>query len=470
MLKQHAKAVERLVLSVDLALVACSVPLALTLVTSENVIPNVERFVPFVLVAAFVWFVLLRHAGFYRSLRTRQYGVILLKVAQTALLAGILNAALLFLMAPSFSRRVYVTHVVLAAVLILCWRVGICLLQRTVRRRGYNFRRLLIVGTQGEALRFIKHIEEHEEWGFKIIGCVQGANGPEKKTCLGHSVLGRIESTVDICKQQAVDEVIVAMPKQYMDRLEQILPRLECMGITVRLALDFYKPRQSRVLVGYLGDDDPLPVITYYRMTLDPMQLFLKRVMDIVGGLLGLGILGLLFPLIALAIKLDSPGPVLFRQRRVGQNGRIFTCYKFRSMSVDAEARKVALIARNEMHGAMFKMENDPRITRIGRFLRKASLDELPQFWNVLNGDMSLVGTRPPTPEEVEQYEEWQRARICIKPGLTGVWQTSGRNKITDFDRICQLDVYYIDNWSVWLDLKLLMKTIGVVVAGIGAR
>lgn len=470
MLREHARAVERIILFVDLLLVAASAVLAGWVIRLDVSAVNTDRFVPFLAVALAVWFVLLRHAGFYRSMRTRRYAALVGKVLQTALLAGILNAAVLFIMAPRFSRRVYVAHVILATVLILGWKLTIRFSQRALRRHGYNYRRLLIVGTRDEALRFIRHVEEHEEWGFQIVGCVQGAAGPEKRSCLGHPVLGRVESLVDICKQQPVDEVIVALPSRYMETLEEILPRLECMGITVRLALDFYKPRQSRILVGHLGDDDPLPVVTYYRMTLDPTQLFLKRLMDVVGGAVGMAIVAMLFPLIALAIKVDSPGPVLFRQKRVGQNGRLFDCYKFRTMATDAEARKKDLAARNEMTGAIFKIKDDPRITRVGRFLRKTSLDELPQFWNVLSGEMSLVGTRPPTPDEVEQYEEWQRARISIKPGLTGMWQTSGRNQIRDFNKICELDVSYIDNWSVWLDLRLIMKTIAVVFAGSGAR
>lgn len=470
MLREHARAVERLILFVDLLLVAASALLAGWLIRLDVSAVNTDRFFPFVAVALAVWFVLLRHAGFYRSMRTRRYAALVGKVLQTALLAGILNAAVLFIMAPRFSRRVYVAHVILATVLILGWKLTLRFSQRALRRHGYNFRRLLIVGTRDEALRFIRHVEEHEEWGFQIVGCVQGAAGPEKRSCLGHPVLGRVESLVDICKQQPVDEVIVALPSHYMETLEEILPRLECMGITVRLALEFYRPRQSRMLVGYLGDDEPLPVVTYYRMTLDPLQLFLKRLMDVVGGTIGMAITILIFPFIAVAIKLDSPGSIIFSHNRIGQNGRVFRCYKFRTMSMDAEVKKKELLSRNEMTGAIFKIARDPRITRVGAFLRRTSLDELPQFWNVLKGEMSLVGTRPPTPEEVEQYEEWQRARICIKPGLTGIWQISGRNKLADFNKICQLDVSYIDNWSMWLDIKILVKTILVVVAGSGAR
>ncbi len=210
-------------------------------------------------------------------------------------------------------------------------------------------------------------------------------------------------------------------------------------------------------------------MVTYYGKPFVVGQLFLKRCLDVAGALAGLGLTVFLFPFIALAIRLDSPGPLFFRQVRVGESGRLFTCWKFRSMYRDAERQQKELIPLNEMSGALFKIRNDPRVTRVGRFLRRMSLDELPQFWNVLRGEMSLVGTRPPTPEEVAGYGYKHRKRICIKPGITGLWQVSGRNDIRDFDEVVRLDIEYIDQWSLWLDIKILMKTVRVLVARSGA-
>ncbi|HXV20818.1 MAG TPA: sugar transferase, partial [Desulfuromonadales bacterium] len=211
------------------------------------------------------------------------------------------------------------------------------------------------------------------------------------------------------------------------------------------------------------------PILTYHTKSLDAQQLLAKRVLDVVGALVGLLVTGLLLPFIALAIKLNSPGSVFFAQKRVGEGGRIFCCWKFRTMDDGAEKKKRKLLDRNEMSGAIFKIRNDPRVTRVGKFLRRTSLDELPQFWNVLKGEMSLVGTRPPTRSEVRKYQNWHRRRISIKPGLTGMWQVSGRNAIEDFDEIVRLDLYYIDNWSLWLDLKLILKTIKVVLTQRGS-
>lgn len=198
-------------------------------------------------------------------------------------------------------------------------------------------------------------------------------------------------------------------------------------------------------------------------------QLFMKRLMDITGSIIGLFITGILFLVLAPVIYIQSPGPIFFLQERVGRNGRKFRMYKFRSMYMGAEERKQELMDQNKMNGLMFKMDNDPRIIPIGRFIRKFSIDEFPQFWNVLKGDMSLVGTRPPTVDEFEQYEEHHKVRLSIKPGLTGMWQVNGRSDITDFEEIVQLDNQYIAEWNLRLDLKILFKTVGVVLGSKGS-
>lgn len=211
-------------------------------------------------------------------------------------------------------------------------------------------------------------------------------------------------------------------------------------------------------------------MITYANRIVPSGQLVLKRIMDIVGALAGCAALLLIMVIFGPLIKLESPGPIFFSQKRVGRNGRVFKMYKFRSMYADAEERKKELMAKNEMKGLMFKMEHDPRITKIGAFMRKTSLDEFPQFINILMGDMSLVGTRPPTLDEFAQYSPYHKKRLSFRPGLTGMWQVSGRSDITDFEEIVRLDVEYIDHWSIGLDMKILLKTLLAVFAGRGAK
>ena len=238
-------------------------------------------------------------------------------------------------------------------------------------------------------------------------------------------------------------------------------------GITVSVATDYFelkfaKARQS--------DLHGFPLLTFETVPKDIWGLFLKRLFDIVVSGMSLVLLSPVFAAIAIAVKATSPGPALFRQARVSVNGRKFKLLKFRTMVADAEAKLDGLRDKNEMKGPVFKIENDPRITKIGRFLRKFSLDELPQFWNVLTGDMSIVGPRPPIPSEVNEYDPWQRRRLSMRPGITCIWQVSGRNRITDFNEWTKLDLEYIDNWSLWLDLELFFKTIPVVLLAKGAK
>ncbi|MCC8136470.1 MAG: sugar transferase [Clostridiales bacterium] len=265
-------------------------------------------------------------------------------------------------------------------------------------------------------------------------------------------------------KEHVVDEIFVSVNENF-EAAESIMESCVRMGITVHQNLTGVAKGGNQVVdefAGYMVLTSSIKVAAY-------RELFLKRLMDIVGGLIGLCCTAVMFPFIAVAVKRKSPGPVLFCQERVGKNGRIIKIYKFRSMYMDAEERKEELLRQNEMQGLMFKMKEDPRVIQgVGVFIRKTSLDEFPQFWNVLKGDMSLVGTRPPTIEEYQHYDMHHMVRMSIKPGLTGLWQVSGRNEITDFEEVVKLDTRYIEEWSLNLDIKILLKTIRVVLEGRG--
>jgi len=241
----------------------------------------------------------------------------------------------------------------------------------------------------------------------------------------------------------------------------------ETEGISIHLAVDYFQLTLSQ---GRQNELNGFPLITFETTPNKFLHLIFKRLSDIVISSLSLTVLSPFLLVISVLIKATSPGSVFFKQVRCGLNGRKFTMYKFRTMVNGAEARLEALLAKNQMQGPVFKMDHDPRVTRVGRLLRKMSLDELPQLFNVLKGDMSIVGPRPPIPKEVKSYEPWHRRRLSMRPGITCIWQVNGRNAITDFNRWTKLDLYYIDHWSLGLDLKIMLKTIPTVILGVGAK
>ena len=272
---------------------------------------------------------------------------------------------------------------------------------------------------------------------------------------------------LEIARQIPLDEVFIYTTAESPDYVSELIRDFESMGVTCHYSLNVTDWNAGESTIGKIGS---YTVVTYTLNQIDDRRRMIKRLMDIFGGLMGLLFVSVLTPFIALAIKLDSKGPVFFEQIRIGKNGRRFRIYKFRSMYQDAEHRKKELMEKNEMDGLMFKMKKDPRITRVGKVLRKTSLDEFPQFYNVLRGDMSLVGTRPPTVDEFEKYSLYYRRRLSMTPGLTGLWQVSGRSEIENFDDVVKFDLKYIDEWSLSLDIKILLQTVWVVVAGKGSE
>ncbi len=332
-------------------------------------------------------------------------------------------------------------------------------------RNPRHMRRILLAGSENRVAVVLEALKHQHSWGHHVVGWL--SFGPvTDKIALPH--LGDFDALTPTLYNEALDDVIVALPHDAPIRLHGPVELCRQLGVTIHIVPGMFNPTEQirGLTVQHIKN---VPTLTVYGSAISPSGLFYKRILDIAGGLVGFSIFLLLYPLIGLAIKLNSPGPVLFKQTRVGLNNRHFKLYKFRSMRVDAEERKKELSAFNEMDGQMFKMKNDPRVTRVGRFLRKTSLDEFPQFINVLKGDMSMVGTRPPTPEEVMQYEPWQRRRISMKPGITGIWQISGRNNIKNFQDVVKYDLEYIDDWHFSRDLYILLKTLWVVLAGKGA-
>ena len=334
---------------------------------------------------------------------------------------------------------------------------------------------LFRVDNAGAVIRELK-----DDWSKRVCGVVL-LDAPDEQVGRefeGVAVRANFDGFMDWIRRAALDEIYVDIP---MDSGESFLPYLEemeSMGLTVHFRLKMLDrieevccdetsaARLSRDLGRCAGGN----IVTMGTIEMELRDMMLKRMMDVVGALVGCLISIPIIAIVAIPLKLESPGPLIFRQKRVGLNGRYFYIHKLRSMYVDAEKRKKDLMAHNEMEGLMFKMEDDPRITRVGRFIRRTSIDELPQFFDVLLGNMSLVGTRPPTLDEYRQYESHHKRRLSMKPGITGLWQISGRSDIDNFEEVVRLDVRYIDNWSLWNDVKILLKTVVVVFAGRGAR
>lgn len=382
------------------------------------------------------------------------------KITKSFLVATIATAALLgFMPVTEEGRRFYFLFLIIAYIL-LCVKMFV-LRPYLANANLKNAPRTVFVGRVGQFNKFRYFMDKTSirinQLGYIAMDRADFEQAPEG------TYLGCLEDLENLIREHNVDQVYI-IQKQGMELpfTQKYVDLCIDMGVTVRLIVDFYKRRRANSYVSTVGT---YPVITYHTVSLNTYEQMIKRLMDIAGGFVGCVLFSPIMLVTAIAIKLDSPGPVLFKQTRVGQNGRTFKIYKFRSMYIDAEERKKELMAQNEIAGGvMFKMKDDPRITRVGKFIRKFSIDELPQFFNILGGSMSLVGTRPPTLDEVEKYERTHWRRISIKPGLTGMWQVSGRSNITNFDEIVELDVEYIDNWSLGLDIQIILRTVLVLL------
>lgn len=470
MLKEQAVLFNRISIALDFFTLILSLFIAYYLCLSLNVpLGSFWSYAWTLVIAIPLWTILLHKHKLYASIRRTSSVDIFIRLINVHVVGSVVLGFFIWIADKNhFSRFLFISFITISFLALLSEKIIVRKSLGYFRSRGYNFRNLLIVGTKQKAQKLHSLVEEHQDWGLRIVGFLQALEDePLQEYVDNHKVLGYASELIKVCKSFPVDEVVFCLPKNLVIDAESYLKKLEEMGITVRMVIDFYDVKYTKKELSMFHDE--LPIMTFHSKCLDAQQLLMKRMLDITGSAIGLLVTGILFPFIALAIKLDSPGPLFFGQERVGESGRTFKCWKFRSMYIDAEERKKELMAQNEMNGAIFKIKDDPRITKVGKFLRKTSLDELPQFWNVLKGEMSLVGTRPPTPGEVSEYENWHRRRISIKPGITGMWQVSGRNQINDFDEIVRLDIAYIDNWSLGLDIKLLLKTFKVVFAREGS-
>ena len=462
MIREHSRIIDHLMMSFDAIIIGIAFYLTIEIYRIKQVIgdyiPN--NLVLLLLVTLIVWLSIARPMKVYQSRRLTSVVteiVNLLKV-HTASLVITLTAFMLY--NPRVNNNRFVFYFVFISFMImtiarLIYRYVLWI----IRKSGRNLKYCLVIGNNGAFTKFSNHLQNHSELGIEIIGYLaeQAAENHSK-------YLGPYDLLEDVVKEKVVDYFIITLPPND-PKYSKIISILRSMGKTIAIFTeDMASERLTYKTISFNG----LTLLTIGTQAYEVWEVTLKRFLDILVSLIGLILISPILLIISILIKIDTPGPILFSQPRVGLNGRKFNMHKFRSMVNNAEQLKSDLTHLNEMSGPVFKIKNDPRITRVGSFLRKTSLDELPQLINVLVGDMSLVGPRPPLPSEVNLYDPKHRKRLTVRPGITCIWQISGRNNI-DFEQWMDMDAEYVDRWSFWLDMEILLKTIPAVLMRKGA-
>jgi len=455
-----------------------------------------QEFVPYVGVLFFVapirWMMLF-YQRVYRLQGAFSYIDQFLRILKAVTLGSLLIITVTFLFRGgfafrdfSYSRGVFLIDYLFALVLLSFLHLGFRYLQILARNNDLNLIPTLVVGNGAEAAQTIKELSARPGLGYRVVGIVTNEEFPNdsatripKFTLSGIPVIGTLTDLPELVRKIRIQEVIITdsnIPSEVLFDLMMKLGRTQ--RVEFRIAPSLFNVLPQKTSVEQIGI---LPMVRLFREPLSDAERLLKRAFDVVSCSIAAILTTPLFFLITLSIKLDSQGKIFFKQERVGMDGRVFLCYKFRTMRPDADENLHREAYRNNINGhnganggcakkpIFGKVKNDPRITKMGGFLRRSSLDELPQLWNVLKGDMSIVGPRPPIPYEVEDYDLRHRKRLEVKPGITGLWQVSGRNRLT-FDEMVRIDLYYIENWSLWLDLKIILLTLPAVFRGDGAR
>lgn len=467
--KNHAARVYVL-LATDLLSIVCSYVIAVALRFDLQDLSN-RREMHYTICLCFLLFCTLFgiFTDWNKDFSKRGYLVELMMVLRNNVIMFAAVGCFLFLIkqAEFFSRLLFGFFFLINISIMYVLHAVIKKIMRKYFHSEHNLSKVLLVLEEDNLTETVKQVQESLQIGYDISGIVVLGRKKSEDSCEGISIVAGQDDLMEVARQLPLDEVFIRASKISAAELHRMIQDFESMGVVCHYSIDIIEWHNKESRIGKFGN---FTVVSYSLSNTDYSRRLIKRLMDIAGGVVGLLFTALMTPFVALAIKLDSKGPVFFSQTRIGKNGRRFKLYKFRSMYMDAEERKKELLAQNEMKGLMFKMEDDPRITKVGRFIRKTSIDEFPQFYNVLKGDMSLVGTRPPTEDEFKQYSLYYRRRLCMTPGLTGMWQVSGRSDIADFEEVVKLDLEYIDNWSIGLDIKILFKTIWVIFAGKGSK
>ncbi len=488
MIKEQSNILKKVVIFSDLCIVAISFFIGYSLRDKIHDIYPISAYIGLLPIVLFIWVWLLYYFGMYSFLKIKKIPEVLFIVFKTAVIGFIILGGYIFIinmrnissmysgyiLMYNISRMFIAFTFIIAAFLITIERITLIYIFKSLLKKGPNiksslivFRSILIIGTGKRARHFIDLINKNPDWGISIVGLVDIDPAKKGEIINGYKIIGIFNDIPEIIHKNIVDEVVFVVPRSWLNKIEDMMYFCENEGLSVNLAVDLFELKLSKAKH---TDLHGFPLLTFESAPTKLWDLFIKRLFDFVFSGIAFILLIPLFAIVAILIKATSKGPVLFKQKRCSIYGRWFILYKFRTMVVDAESRLKDILNYNTMQGPVFKMAHDPRITKVGKWLRKFSIDELPQLWNVFKGDMSLVGPRPPLPAEVEKYDNWQRRKLSMRPGITCLWQISGRNKITDFNEWMRLDLEYIDNWSLWLDFKILLKTIPVVLFAVGAK
>lgn len=435
---------------------------------TEHLTPSILKNLPYLIVVLLVWYSAAVERNLW-SVRNRQDVVHYLTAVTKAV--GDACVFCVFVMVlftrGGLDHRFLVVFCLCTLVFLLLFRFGLRLAIHELRNLGYNKQRAVIVGCNERCRHLIETLQEHTGLGYMILGALDSeADRAAQLEGSGVTFLGSTAKLYEMIQNGEVDEVYISLPvRSGYEEIQSIAHLCEGAAIPVHMVADLFPMRVATSRLMHLED---IPLLNLSTIPEAHGKVLMKRTLDLVGSTILIMMLSPMLLLLAILVKLDSKGPVFFLQERMGQNQRRFKMIKYRSMVTNAEEIKASLMAMNEQDGPVFKITNDPRITRLGRFIRRYSLDEFPQLFNVWRGEMSLVGPRPPIPSEVEQYTWSQRRRLSIKPGMTGPWQVSGRNMI-GFEEWVEMDLAYIDSWSIGLDFLILLKTFRAVVAGRGA-
>jgi exopolysaccharide biosynthesis polyprenyl glycosylphosphotransferase len=468
MIKEQTTLVNRLSVTIDAVVVSLAFFLSYHLRGSyldfgEPLFPIGEYLPVFLAVVPF-WISFSYILGLYGDQRARTRTREIFQVMKAGLLQFAAISMLAFLFKLTFMSRIFIILFVASSTfLVAVERFILLTVLRHYHRLGRNARNIAILGSDDAAMAIEGVIHLHSEWGLRFAGYIVDNDGADTPGLSPR--LGRIDELERILRENVIDEVIFAASHEKLEEFEDELLVCEELGVSTKVMLNIFSHRIAQAEVEELGN---MTMLSFSATPRSLLQLAAKRALDVGVSFCALALLSPLMIIAAAAIKLTSRGPVFFRQVRCGKNGREFKLMKFRSMVKDAENMQDGLKHLNEMEEPAFKIKNDPRITGVGKVIRRTSIDELPQFLNVLAGDMSLVGPRPPLPSEVAKYERWQRRRLSIRPGITCYWQISGRNKV-DFATWMKMDLDYIDNWSLGEDFRIILKTIPAVLLGRGA-